>query len=75
MGGVRVKNVEAMWVVIHMAHSEPRAQDAEALLTREGFMVRIIPVARTVSGERCFEVQTLKAEAKEAREVLAESGY
>ncbi len=69
-----MKNVEAMWVVIHMAHSEQKAQDAEALLTREGFMIRVIPVARTLSGERCFEVQALKAEAKEAREVLTENG-
>lgn len=69
-----MKNAEAVWVVIHMAHSEQRASDAQALLTREGFMVRVRPVARTLSGERCFELQAIKAEAVEAREVLQENG-
>lgn len=72
--GAGVKNAEAVWVVIHMAHSEQKAENARALLTREGFMVRIRPVARTLSGERCFEIQAIKAEAKEAREVLQENG-
>jgi hypothetical protein len=69
-----MKKAEGMWVVIHMAHSERKAQDAQALLTREGFMVRVKPVARALAGERCFELQTIKAEAREAREVLQENG-
>lgn len=69
-----MKNPEGVWVVIHMAHSEQRAADAQALLTREGFMVRVRPVARTLSGEHCFELMAIKAEAKEAREVLQEHG-
>jgi hypothetical protein len=69
-----MKNAEGVWVVIHMAHSEQRAEDAQALLTREGFMVRVRPVARTLAGEHCFELQAIKAEAKEARDVLQENG-
>jgi hypothetical protein len=57
-----------------MAHSERRAEDAQALLTREGFMVRIRPVAKTLAGECCFELMAIKTEAKEAREVLQENG-
>jgi hypothetical protein len=37
-------------------------------------MVRVRPVARRLAGEHCFELQTIKAEAKEAREVLQENG-
>lgn len=69
-----MKNAEGVWVVIHMAHSEQKAQDAQALLTREGFMVRVRPVAKALSGDCCFELQAIKAEAKEAREVLQENG-
>jgi hypothetical protein len=57
-----------------MAHSEQRALDAQALLTREGFMVRIRPLAKTLAGDHCFELMAIKAEAKEAREVLQENG-
>ena len=67
-------NPEGVWVVIHMAHSEQRAADAQALLTREGFMVRVRPLAKTLAGEHCFELMAIKAEAKEARDVLQENG-
>ena len=70
-----MKNAEGVWVVIHMAHSEQKAASAQELLTREGFMVRVRPVARTLSGECCLELQALKAEAKEAREGLQENGF
>ena len=69
-----MRNPEGVWVVIHMAHSEQRALDAQTLLTREGFMVRIRPVAKTLAGDHCFELMAIKAEAKEAREVLQENG-
>ncbi len=69
-----MRNPEGVWVVIHMAHSEHRAADAQALLTREGFMVRVRPVAKTLAGEHCYELMAIKAEAKEAREVLQENG-
>ena len=70
-----MKSAEDVYVVIHMVHSEQKAASAQELLTREGFMVRVRPVARTLSGECCFELQTIKAEAKEAREVLQENGF
>lgn len=69
-----MKNAAGVWIVIYMAHSERKARDAKALLIREGFVVRVRPVARTLGGERCFELQTIKAEAREAREVLQENG-
>lgn len=70
-----MKNADAMWVVIHMAHSEERAALAQELLVREGFLVRVRPIARALtSGDSCYEVLALKAEAAEARDVLQESG-
>ena len=69
-----MKNAKGVWVVIHMAHSQQKASDAQALLIREGFMVRIRPIARTLAGGQCFELQAIKTEAKEAREVLLENG-
>ena len=67
---------KAMWVVISMAHSESRAKAAYELLTREGFMVKTRVVAKTLSsGEACYELLALTSEAKEARDLLQESGY
>lgn len=71
-----MKNADSMWVVIHMAHSEERAKRAEEMLVREGFLARVRPVARALTaGDCCYEVLSLKAEAKEARDVLQEAGF
>lgn len=57
------------WIVIYMAHSEARAEQARTLLTEEGFVVKISPVAVS-QGDSCFEVSVLSSEAKEARDFL-----
>lgn len=62
------------WVVIHIAHSQASADAARELLEREGFMVRLSPIAKqATSGEAYFEVMTLPTEAKEARDLILES--
>lgn len=71
---MREKN--SLWVIIHMAHSEARANAAVDLLTREGFMVKTRPVNRALgSGEACYEVLALTSEAKEARDILQDMGF
>ena len=66
---------ESLWVVIHMAHSQERADQALELLTREGFMVKVRPVNRALGAEACYEVLALNSEAKEARDLLHEMGF
>ncbi|MBR3504677.1 MAG: hypothetical protein IKO07_10630 [Clostridia bacterium] len=64
---------EARWVVIHMAHSEEKAQAIRDRLTQEGFMVEIRPAPGDVDGQ-VFEIMALSSEAREARLLLAEQG-
>ncbi len=67
---------DAAWIIIHMAHSEEKANAIVDQLTREGFLVKARPVARALSaGEVCFEVLALTSEAKEARDVIQEMGF
>ena len=62
-----------MWMVIHMARSEKAARDIQALLSREGILVKIRPVYRNVpSSDNYYEIQVLGSEAREARQVLGE---
>ena len=69
-------NRDDAWVVIHMAHSAGKADEFEALLTREGFLVKLRPVPSALVGdEGLVEVLTLSAEAAEARNLLVEMGY
>ena len=70
-----MKNGGAKWVVIHIAHSEERAARASELLEREGFLVRVNPIARSITADPCFEVQALSCEAQEARDLLQENGF
>ena len=59
------------WIVIYMAHSEAAADKARTLLTDEGFVVKVSPIAMS-QGENCFEIHVLSSEAKEARDFLNE---
>ena len=71
-----MKSTGAVWVVIHMAHSEQRSEIILDLLTKEGFMITVRPVSRTLSaGDACYEVLALASEAKEARDFLQEAGF
>ncbi|MEF9894313.1 MAG: hypothetical protein RSJ41_07130 [Clostridia bacterium] len=71
-----MKKLEPVWVIIHMAHTQQRADQAVELLTREGFMVKARPVARALSsGDTCYEVIALSSEAKEARDILRDAGW
>lgn len=64
----------ASWKVIHMAHSEKRAEEILALLEREGILARSRQVYRTVSSEEnYYEIMVLGAEAMEARQLLIEN--
>lgn len=59
-----------------MAHSADAADSAKELLESEGFMVKLRPLAHSVSPtESCFEIMVLKSEAEEARDLLMERGY
>ena len=64
-----------MWMVIHMAKSEAAANDARDCLAREGFLVKLRPVYRSVSAqENYFELLVLRSEAQEARLLLMDRG-
>ena len=75
-GEESMKKNAARWVVISMVHGEDRALEAEQMLTREGFMVRLHSVyGENETGEQLYEVMALSSEAKEARQMLLEKGY
>lgn len=65
------------WVVIQVAHSQARAEAAQGLLIREGFMVKIRPVNKALStgGVCLYEIMALTSEAEEARDLLQENGF
>ena len=68
--------MDPKWVVIYIAHSDESAEAIRELVSREGFLCRINPFSRSASsGESCYEVMTLKAEAQEARDMLQEHGF
>ena len=60
----------AKWVTIYIAHGEKSADDAMALLAREGFLCRA-----NSAGDSCYELMTLPTEAQEARDLLHENGF
>lgn len=62
------------WVVISIAHGSDPAERSRQTLEREGFAFQLKPVAHTSSGEPITEVMVLSCEAREARDVLRESG-
>lgn len=64
-----------MWLVIHMARTLALAQSICDRLTDEGFLVRLNPVYRGVcETKNYYELMVPRAEAEEARSVLAEHG-
>ncbi len=64
----------AQWKVIHMTHSEKRANEILSLLEREGILARSKQVYRTVSSEEnYYEIMVLGAEAVEAQQLLIEN--
>lgn len=66
-----MRRSDSLWVVIHMARGEARAESARSALEKEGFLVKARPVARSVSsGDGYVEILVLSSEAQEAREVL-----
>jgi hypothetical protein len=65
-----------MWIVIHMAKSLQLAQSVHDLLAREGFLVRLRPIYRTLSeDENYYELKVPESEAQEARQVLLDHGF
>lgn len=62
----------AAWVVIHLAGSVEAAEAMRSALESEGFLVRIEPPDE--SGTGMYEILSLKAEAREARSFLLDSG-
>ena len=70
-----MKKGNAVWVIIHIAHSKDGARAVVERLTREGFMVKARPLERSLSsGDACYEVLALNSEAREARECLRDAG-
>ena len=66
---------DAHWMVVHMAHGRQRADNVEALLQAEGFLVKRRQLDRSVSEtDGAYELLVLKSEAHEAREFLMDKG-
>jgi len=64
-----------MWMVVYMARSRATAEKICDCLTREGLLVRLHPVYRSVaSQENYYEVRVLESEMREARCILLERG-
>ena len=64
-----------MWMVVHMARSRAAAQEICDCLTKEGLLVRLHPVCRSVATqENFYEVRVLESEMREARSILLERG-
>ena len=64
-----------MWMVVHMARSQAAAEEICDCLTKEGLLVRLHPVYRSVaSQENYYEVRVLESEMQEARNILLECG-
>ena len=62
------------WKVIHITHSEKRAQEILALLEGEGLLARSKQVSRSLSAqENDYAIMVLGAEAAEAQQMLIES--
>lgn len=71
-----MKADDSKWVVIQMARSADQAEQLKRMLTEEGFMARVRPVARQLaSGDNYHEVMALSSEAQEARDFLMEKGF
>ena len=64
-----------MWMVVHMARSQAAAQEIGDCLAKEGLLVRLHPVYRSVATqENYYEVRVLESEMQEARSILLERG-
>jgi len=64
-----------MWMVVHMARSQAAAEEVCDCLTKEGLLVRLHPVYRSVaSQDNYYEVRVLESEMQEARSILLERG-
>lgn len=66
---------DSLWMVVHMAHGRHHADNVEALLQAEGFLVKRRQLDRSVSEtDGTFELRVLASEAREAREFLVDKG-
>jgi len=64
-----------MWMVVHMTKSQAAAKQVSDCLTKEGLLVRLHPVYRSLtSQENYYEVRVLESEMQEARSILLERG-
>ncbi|CAB1128501.1 conserved protein of unknown function [Candidatus Hydrogenisulfobacillus filiaventi] len=61
-----------MWTVVYIAPNTAAAERARALLTQEGFLVRLRPVEVDEAGRGSVEVLVNEGEAEEAQEVIAQ---
>ena len=69
------KGEDALWLVVYMAHSRQRADNVEALLQAEGFLVKRRRLDGSVSeADGTSELMVLKSEAQEARKFLTDKG-
>lgn len=60
-----------MWIVVHMVQGKKLADSIEDKLTKEGFIVKIIPVYKNVSPEEnYYELMVPESEAEEVQLVL-----
>lgn len=69
-------DTSALWRVIYIAHGEKQAQQIEALLSEQGFLIDRKRLQDDTSDSLDdIEIRALDAEAQEARLCLMEQGY
>ena len=65
----------ALWVIIYVARGARQAENIEALLTAEGFLVRRkgVGVGGDSQPDQTFELMVLRSEAVEAQKFLIDN--
>ena len=72
-GGRSMRQDGALWVIIYVARGARQAENIEALLTAEGFLVRRKGVGGDSQPDQTFELMVLRSEAVEAQKFLIDN--
>ncbi len=65
-----------MWTVVYMAQNEETVMKLKELLTNEGVLVKIRPIAKNQeNNDNYFEVLVPESEIEEAHSIIIENGY
>lgn len=64
-----------MWTVIYMAHDMSTAEKVKDLLTKEGFLVKLRPLNKSIDKKGAYcEVLVPNSEAFDAQSIIIEYG-